>query len=386
MKILVVAHNSYLDGGANRSLLMVLDLLKEKYNVESIVLVPKSTGPLVDELNARKIDWIQCSYYGCTSNIRGDKYDILRLGRITVGYLIECVQGFKMAKKLKNSNFDLVYTNTRVISVGAKIAKHLQIPHVCHVREFGSVRPLWGFWGYKSLYNYSDKIILISNALQKKFLEYVKPDKLVTIHNGINSDINLNVDFNKDDEIINLLLTGRIDPEKGQFDALNALKILKKEGYENIKLHIAGSESNTAHISWYKESIKKFIEENNFENDVVLHGEVKDMYNLRKEMHIELMCAKCETFGRVTVEGMRNGLCMIGSNTGGTPEIITDGKTGLLYEQGNWTDLAEKLKKVIDDKDYRTKLAKCGYEFAQTNFTPETNIVQIYNVLKDCVK
>lgn len=386
MKILIVAHNSFLDGGANRSLLMVLDILIKKYGVNPIVLVPKKEGPLIDELEDRKIDWIQCNYYGCTSNIRHDKYDILRFGRITVGYLIEIIQGYRMASKIKSDGFQLVYTNTRVICIGAKIAKYLKIPHVCHVREFGSVKPLWGFWGYKPLYNSSKKIILISEALKKKFLTYVKEDKLVTIHNGIDSDLNLNVIFEKKKDTIDVLLTGRLDPEKGHFDALNALKVLKSEGYDNVKLHIVGSESNTAHISWYKESIINFIKDNNLTNEVFLHGEVKDMVSLRNQMDIELMCAICETFGRVTVEGMRNGLCMIGSNTGGTPEIIKDGETGLLYKQGDYMDLVEKLRKVIDDKEYRIHLARKGYDFSQINFTPEKNVDAIYSVLKGCLE
>lgn len=383
MKILVVAHNSYIDGGANRSLLMVLDILKEKYKVECTVLVPSKQGPFVDELDSRGIRWIQCKYYGCTSNIRHDKYDILRFGRITIGYLIEVLQAFRMSYKLKYEKFDLVYTNTRVICIGAKIARRLSIPHICHVREFGSIRPLWGFWGYKPLYKSSKKIILISNALKQKFMQYVNEDKLVTIHNGIDSDIGLDIEFEKDKTTFDILLTGRLDPEKGHIDALKAIKLLKNMGYSNLRLHIAGSESNTAHISWYKDSLIKFVEENNLEKEVIMHGEVSDMRLLRRGMDIELMCAICETFGRVTVEGMRNGLCLIGSDTGGTPEIIYHLKNGLLYKQGDYNDLAQKIKMVIDDKKMRLTLARNGYAFSQVNFTPEKNVDSIYEILKE---
>lgn len=381
MKMLVVAHNSFLDGGANRSLLMVLDILKNKYKVNLIVLLPSDKGPMIDQLNKLNIKWLHFKYYGCTSNIRHDKYDILRFGRISVGYLIEVIQGYRISKILKHEKLDLVYTNTRVTCIGAKIANNLKIPHVCHVREFGSVRPLWGFWGYKSLYKSSKKVILISYALKNKFLEYVSGEKLVTIHNGIESDLNLNVCFDKKKDTVDILLTARIDPEKGHFDALNAIKHLKEKGYRNLKLHIAGSESNTAHINWYKESICNFIIKNNLEDIVILHGEVVDMRFLREHMDIELMCAVCETFGRVTVEGMRNGLCVIGSNTGGTTEIIKHNVTGLLYEQGNFLDLAEKIETILKDKNKRIELAKNGYKYANEHFTPDKNVESIYNVL-----
>lgn len=68
---------------------------------------------------------------------------------------------------------------------------------------------------------------------------------------------------------------------------------------------------------------------------------------LRQNMDIELMCAERETFGWVTVEGMRSGLLVIGANTGATPEIITNMKTGLLYTHGDARDLADKIEWVL---------------------------------------
>ena len=107
------------------------------------------------------------------------------------------------------------------------------------------------------------------------------------------------------------------------------------------------------------------------------------MTEIRKNMDIELMCSICETFGRVTVEGMRNGLLVIGSNTGGTPEIIKDKYNGLLYEQGKPQDLAEKILSSINNKDEARKIAENAYQFSQTNFTPESNTKQIYEVIKE---
>ena len=116
---------------------------------------------------------------------------------------------------------------------------------------------------------------------------------------------------------------------------------------------------------------------------MIFLGEVNDMKAVRKNMDIELMCAILETFGRVTVEGMRNGLLVIGSNTGGTIEIIRDKENGLLYEQGNVDSLSQILYKVYQNVKFSRKVALNGYLFSQTSFTEENNVKQIYEAIRE---
>lgn len=385
MKILVVTHDSNFSGGANRSLYTVLTKLKSQYNVEIDVLLPKKTGQLNEKLDEAKIPWFSHTYFGVISGIRNDGKDILRYGKVYVGYFIEHWLSVLLKKKLEHKNYDLVYTNTRLPIVGAKIAKSLGIPHVCHVREFGTVKPLWGFWDHQRIYDLSDKVILISHALQKKFEEYVPADKLVTIHNGIDSPLGL-PKAKKEEMTFDLLLTGRLVPDKGHKDAIQAMQILKNKGYSDIRLHIAGGSPTRTHIAWYEEQILKMVQDAGLEKEVTFLGEVQDMLSTRSRMDIELMCAICETFGRVTVEGMRSHLLVIGTNTGGTPEIIQDEKTGLLYEQGNPRDLAGKIEKVYKDRAYMKELTDAGYFHSQSNFTAEKNVTEIFHVFRSILK
>ena len=121
------------------------------------------------------------------------------------------------------------------------------------------------------------------------------------------------------------------------------------------------------------------MKNNNLENDVTFCGEVKNMAELRRGMNVELMCNPNEPFGRVTVEGMRSGLVVIGINSGGTKDIIIDNENGLLYE--NCEDLANKIEYVYKNENYRKELAKKAYEYSQTHFTVEENVNKIEQVL-----
>lgn len=387
MKILICAHDATITGGANRSLLMIIDGLLGTYGIENIeVIVPRPYGSFNDALTERGIKWYGSLYFGVTSSIRKDGKDWMRISKVYGGFLLESFLSIVFAIKLRRRGYDFVYTNTRGPVLGAKIAKLLKIPHIIHVREFGAEVPLWGFWGYKKMYKMSEKIILISQALYDEYVSHVPKDKLVAIPNGIDSPLGLPFHAHRDCSQFNMVLTGRIVPDKGHRDAILALRELKNRGYVDIHLYIAGSLQADMYIGWYEKELKKLIAENELENDITFCDEVEDMTSLREQMDVELMTAIKETFGRVTIEGMRSGLVVIGSNTGGTVELINDGVTGLLYQQGNATDLADKIQMIHDSPIMAEKIARAGYEYAQTNYTAEDNVRKVYSIMEETVR
>ena len=384
MKILAVTQDENFNGGANRSFFMVLKNMKKMYGTEIVVLLP-GDGQLKEAFEKENIRTICYSFKGVVSAMRGDNKDLLRKIKVPIMYTWENILGLYLSKKLKREKFDLVYTNTRLPFVGAKIAKCLNIPHIIHIREFGSTRPIWGKWNYARIAKMSKKIIVISNALYSKIVSDVDSSKLVMIHNGIDSDMNVPCHEVFNGNVINMILTGRIVPDKGHMDAIKALEILNNE--ESIKkkyiLHIVGSPNKS--LEWYFNDLKKYIADHGLQEYVVFHGEINDMQSIRKEMDMELVCSICETFGRVTVEGMRNGLLVIGSNTGGTVEIINDDVTGLLYQQGDPVDLASKISFAVDNNDMTKRIIKEGYLFSQQHFTCEENVEKIYQVFNEAL-
>lgn len=388
MKILFVAHNSLLSGGANRSLLMILKQLRSTYGVDCHVLVPKEKGALVDVLKKEGFYYITpvIPYYGVISGFNNDGKDWQRRIKVWIGALIEVIGSKLLIPKLRKEKYNLIYTNTRVPMIGALLARELRLKHICHVRELGPEHPYWPFWGCKEVYNNADALILISRAVKQQFVLETPEEKLHVIHNGIESSMALGIAPKVKGPWFEVLITARLMEDKGQLEAIKALELLAERGYHDIRIHLAGSVRNAAFNSKYIEEVKQFIKSHNLEKQVVFHGEVKDMISLRRKMHCELICSKCETFGRVTVEGMRSGLAIIGSNTGGTVEIIENGKTGLLYQQGNPEDLADKIEKVYLDREYMKMLAKQGYEYSQNHFTAEQNVSEIWKVIQEVVK
>jgi glycosyltransferase involved in cell wall biosynthesis len=78
-----------------------------------------------------------------------------------------------------------------------------------------------------------------------------------------------------------------------------------------------------------------------------------------------------EGLGRTCVEAMLMKKPVIGTNSGGIPELIEDGNTGLLYSPGDYLKLADQIEKLLDDPAFRERLAVQGQRFALETFSKQ---------------
>ena len=235
------------------------------------------------------------------------------------------------------------------------------------------------------IYENSAHIITISKTLNSYLIKGLGEDKFSVSYDGVSYKHSVDFDRpeNKKKSKVDILLTGRITPAKAQDEAIRAVKELKDRGYKEFKLHFAGSISkDSKYEKEYLEYLHQLIKEYDLSSEVVFHGEVSNMQSLREKMDIELMCAIRETFGWVTVEGMRSGLLVIGGNTGATLEIIKDNKTGLLYRQGDANDLADKILWAINHPVDVLKIRKSAYSYSNHHFTVDENANDVLTVFK----
>ena len=386
LKILVVAHESEFIGGANRALFAILKNWKNNNLVEFEVLLPKKNGTCIQELEKMGVIYYVTKYFKVFSESRNQPQDILRKLKVYAKFEYNKMAAKRIKNQICEKGFQLVYSNTRMTSMGIAVAKELKIPHVMHVREFGNENTIWGPSNIKWINENSSAIITISSALKKHLKKMVNSEKIYSSYDGVSYNHKVRIEAKKVNTL-NILLTGRITPAKAQDEAISALQILRNNGYKEIKLHLAGSQtSQSKYETEYFNHLQNEIKKYNLNEFVEFHGEVKDMKKLREEMDIELMCALKETFGWVTVEGMRSGLLVIGGNTGATPEIIKNKETGLIYEQGNAKDLADKIIWAINHPEDMLKIRKQAYRYSYNNFTVEQNAKEVLDIIKQILK
>ena len=280
----------------------------------------------------------------------------------------------KLAKIIDQNGIDIVHihwTKDIPIVVLAKIFSKLK-PKIVQTRHMTMTRFKDDFY-HKFLYKNIDTIICVTKALEEQIHTFIPKEirpKTKLIYLGANEVNALNSeeiqefkDELKVDNSFMVGLIGRINEFKGQHLLIEAMKLLKEKDL-NIKAYIVGSAMSEEYLQELKQKVVAY----KLETEVIFTGFTKEPSKFMQACDLILMTSKNETFGLVTIEAMRSGTAVIGTNAGGVLEIIDDEKTGLLFNQSDSKDLASKIEKLYEDETLRIKLAKKGYEKAQESF------------------
>lgn len=361
MRILFISNNSHLYG-ANRSMMTVIEYLHSKGNVVKLIL--PSEGEICTELQEKGIDYeimkmfTQLYYY-----------------KLLIKYLslplLDAITFMKLSA-LKNIakafNPDLIYSNTSAEMVGIKVAKSLNVKHISHIREFMDLdygaKYIFGRKAKMNYINKSDGVIYVSKSVANH-VNMGKPlqDWQKVIYNGIKTIDWLYEEKKLADEL-NLGIVGIFDPAKGQILAISMMPNILKL-YPNAKLHVWGDKEGA-----YKKSLYKMVEDLHLADNVVFHGFEKSSMKIYNDMHVLLMCSRCEGFGRVTIEAMQRAIPVLGYNRGGTAELVKDGFNGYLFKTPE--ECVGGLQKLLASEETFNQIRKQAYEDSREHYSVET--------------
>jgi hypothetical protein len=84
-----------------------------------------------------------------------------------------------------------------------------------------------------------------------------------------------------------------------------------------------------------------------------------------------------DCFGNASLEAMGIGLPVITTAMGGIPDIVAHGETGFLLEPGNRQQLADAVKRLVDDADMRRSFGRAARERAVAQFDGQTNAARL---------
>jgi len=164
----------------------------------------------------------------------------------------------------------------------------------------------------------------------------------------------------------NWIFVGRIEPRKGVHLILEAYALVK-ESVSPPKLRIVGRPYGTFHGIDYQLYIENFIRSNNLDNCVEWirgadHEEVKRLLLLSSTA---IFPSIWENYSYACLEAMASGCTVVAADCGGFPEIISNGKNGLLFTTGNYQDLAQVLLTAFSNPDLQKTLGAEGRKTLQ---------------------
>lgn len=231
-----------------------------------------------------------------------------------------------------------------------------------------------------------DKIVAICDEMKEELIDIYPnlKDKILRIYNPFNFSrvLNLKDDLSELNEKDRNLLKedyciaiSRLDTvQKDYKTLLKAFQILKSKGIDK-KLYIVGDGPS-------KEEIKNMIKEYDLIEEVKLLGRFKNPYIWLNNADFFIHSSKYEGFGLVLIEAAILDKLVISSNCPvGPTEILENGKSGILFNVGESEELAEKIEKVLNDKNLRNRYILSMKE-RREDFKKE-NVLKEYEKLID---
>lgn len=179
-------------------------------------------------------------------------------------------------------------------------------------------------------------------------------------------------------------------PIKGLNILIQAIKLLKDE-YPGIKLRIAGNNFikssfliERLKISTYGQYIFNLIKESRLEDNIIFTGELseKEMKEEYLKANVFVSPSSIENSSNSIGEAMILGLPVISSDVGGINSLLENEKEGLLYQGNSVYLLADKIKRIFDDKELACKLGEKAKKRAEKIYDPIKNQNELIKIYK----
>ncbi len=184
----------------------------------------------------------------------------------------------------------------------------------------------------------------------------------------------MNSELRESEVLIGMI--ARFSPGKGHEEFLNAARQLKQK-YDNLKFLIVGKASYGEEK--YEYEIKALAKQLEL-NEVFFTGFRTDTADVLSAMDIFVFPSHAEAFGIALIEAMAMELPTVSSNAEGVLDITIDGQTGLLFENKNADDLANKIAQLVESKEMRIRFGKSGRERVKNNFNLDLQTEKIVNL------
>jgi glycosyltransferase involved in cell wall biosynthesis len=222
------------------------------------------------------------------------------------------------------------------------------------------------------LLRFADKIVAVSDEIREDLLrKRIKADKIERIFNGIDvsgimptalgKDLKAEFGINNGDIVVTTV--GRLSPEKGHAVLLEAAeKVIKK--HNNVKFLIVGDGP-------LRESLQPNVRSRQLEKYIKFLGIREDVSEILSISDIYVNSSYIEGLPLTILEAMRSRLPVVATNSGGTPQVISEGKTGILVNSGNSEELKNAIEMLISDAKRRQKLGNEAYKDLCERFSIE---------------
>ena len=281
---------------------------------------------------------------------------------------------------------DLVHSHTWYANLGGHLAAMLHgIPHVVTMHSLESLRP-WkaeqlggGYaissWCEREAAAAAAAVVAVSAGMRADILTAypeIAPERVRVIRNGIDTteyhpdpDTSVLERYGIDPARPYVIFVGRITRQKGVPVLLHAAAGMIPEAQLVLCAGAADTPEQLAEVTELVDGLRAT------RSGVVWIPEMLDkpaVIQLLTHAAVFACPSVYEPLGIVNLEAMACGTAVVGSRTGGIPEVVDEGETGLLVPPGDPEALAAALNAVLSDPDLAQAMGQAGRKRAVAEF------------------
>ncbi len=352
---------SFEGGGVEKNIIMISNYFaKKKLNV-SLITASKNIKKKIN----KKINFIS------PINILWDNY-----GRIPK-YLISIFLLFKEYKNNKNIKVFCFQGNILCI-IFCKIF-NLKIIIRPNSSPSGWSNNILKKILFTKILSSADKIIVNSIEFKKQLKKHFKLNS-VCIYNPLNTNEikklsrkKINFSFFKKN-YLNLISVGRLVYQKDHISLLRSINFIKEK--IKVRLLIFGEGDQKKNLMYY-------IEKNNLNKIVKIKNRIENPYPYIYKSDIMILTSRFEGLPNVLLEGLALNKYIISSDCPTGPnEILDNGRGGMLFKVGDFSDLGNKILKYKTQKNKFNNLRKFGIR-RLNRFDYKKNLENYYTIVKN---
>lgn len=369
-RVLLMVSFAEVLGGAERSLLALAGRLPERGWTPVLACPPgrlaevaAAEGIRVEVLPLRQVHAV--SRVSARRRSRGKRYSATAVaGRA----MTTAQNAWHVGRLARAVDAALIHSNSLPSHLSAALAgQATRRPVLWHLREI--IRPGAG----RAFFSRAGRLVSGMVAISDSVAATVSHPSVATIYNPVEappSDVQA-LDLGFPRPLVGYL--GRLDAHKGIEDLIKAV------GSTSAHLVVAGR--RYAAGDEYVTSLQE-LSGREAPGRVHFVGEVAGPWELLAAVDVLVVPSLAEPWGRVAAEGQRAGVAVLAADAGGLPEIVTDGRDGLLFPPSHADALARQLRRVLEDESLRARLASTG-RTTSARFDPERHADAVARLLDE---
>jgi len=362
-------------GGAERLMVPILkNLNRDIFEPRVCVFQVREGNPIADELLANNI----------------------LVDFLPVPYLRDWTALPRLWKYLKGNRADLVHTQLEFAdTLGSIASKFSRLPCVCTIHTMPSQDMSVKLKAHQkvewmALKYFCDRVISVSEEARQYHITISKssPEKVVTLYNGIELTSFQDFDGNLERKSVrgefgipsnaDVFATVAVLRElKGIQFMIRAMPFILKS-YPNAYYLIVGNGE-------YRQVLVEEVKNADIEEHVIFAGKRKDIPRILTACDIFVLPTLTEALPTVLAEAMASRLPIIASAVGGVPEMIVDGKNGILVSAGNIKELQTAGERLLASPLLRKRMGEKGWQAVNQKFNITVQVQHLEQLYLDLI-